>query len=148
MSENLNKHFKENAKSIYHVSKKTGIPYTTLAELINKKTDINKCAAITVFKLSLYFKCSVEDLLNKESLVANTSGTYRKIKYKWEIKQNPRITYLHIWDNKKEKIIDKGEYSQARFYYDYELLTEAIIDAYLVEKEAKEMLGDQVPYNA
>ena len=142
MNENFIKYFTKKTKSIYQTSKQTGIPYTTLSELVNKKTDINKCSAVTVFKLSLYFECSVEDLLNPEPLIVNMSGIYRNIKYKWETKNNSKLAYLHIWDNNKEKIIDNGKFYIAKFYLANEIMTEAIIDAYLVEKEAKEMFYD------
>lgn len=63
-----NEKFKEKVSergvSIYHLSKETGIPYTTLNELFNGKTDINKCGSETVYKLSLCFNCSVEELIN------------------------------------------------------------------------------------
>lgn len=142
MNENFIKYFTKKTKSIYQASKQTGIPYTTLSELVNKKTDINKCSAVTVFKLSLYFECSVEDLLNPEPLIVNMSGIYRNIKYKWETEENSQLAYLHIWDNNKEKIIDNGKFHIAKFYLANGIMTEAIIDAYLVEKEAKEMFYD------
>lgn len=142
MNNNFTKHLKKKNLSVYQVSKQTGIPYTTLSEIANGKIDINKCSAITVFKLSLYFECNAEDLLNPEPLIANISGTYKNIKYKWETKENSQLAYLHIWDNNKEKIIDNGKFHIAKFYLANRIMTEAIIDAYLVEKEAKEMLYD------
>lgn len=100
--------FEKGSKSVYLTSKQTGIPYTTLSELLNGKIDINKCAVGMVYKLSLYFDCSVEDLLNKEPLITNVSGTYRKIKYKWEKSQTPGRIQLRIWDQGQEKLLTKA----------------------------------------
>lgn len=38
--------------SRYELSKKSGIPYTTLTDLIQKKTRLEKSSAETVYKLS------------------------------------------------------------------------------------------------
>lgn len=133
--------FEKGSKSVYSVSKQTGIPYTTLSELLNGKIDINKCAVGMVYRLSLYFDCRVEDLLNKEPLITNASGTYRKIKYKWEKSQTPGRIQLRIWDRGQEKVIDESTCSQARFYSSYKLLTETVIDAFLQQKQAEELLN-------
>lgn len=142
MNENFTAYFRKKSESIYTVSKQTGIPYTSLSELVNGKTDINKCAAGMVFRLSLYFNCSVKDLLNQEPLITNVSGTYRKIKYKWMAGKTSDHVQLHVWDHEHEIILDEGMYSQPRFYHAYSDLTEAIIDYYLQQKQAEDMLND------
>lgn len=142
MNENFTAYFRKKSESVYTVSKQTGIPYTSLSELVNGKTDINKCAAGMVFRLSLYFKCNVKDLLNQEPLITNVSGTYRKIKYKWMAGKTPDHVQLHVWDHDCETILDEGMYSQPRFYHAYTDLTEAIIDYYLQQKQAEGMLND------
>ena len=52
MNDRLKKKIKETGKSIYKISQESGIPYTTLNELINDKKNINNKAAETVYKLS------------------------------------------------------------------------------------------------
>lgn len=141
MNNNFKHFFQKSGKTIYQISKQTGIPYTTLSELVNGKTDINKCSAGTVFRLSLFFCCSIEDILNKEPLIANVSGTYRNVKYKWKWDDSMSMVCLHIWDNGKEKIIDKDFYDQPRFYKSYVDMTETVIDYYLTQKQAEEMLN-------
>ena len=142
MNKNFTIYFQQKAESLYLMSKQTGIPYTSLSELLNGKININKCAASLVYRLSLFFNCSVEDLLNEESLITNISGTYRKIKYKWVDGTAPGHVQLHVWDHGNEVILDEGLYSQSRFYHIYRQLTEAVIDAYLQQKEAEEMMHD------
>lgn len=38
--------------SKYRLSKNSGIPYTTLTDIINGKAQLEKCSAETVYKLS------------------------------------------------------------------------------------------------
>lgn len=134
-------------KTAYQISKETGIPYTTISELTNGKININKCAADTVFRLSLYFRCPMDGILNRVSLLTNVSGAYRGIKYQWKPGRD-HSAELHIWDCGEDSILDKGEYSQARFYEVYSDMTELIIDRYIEEKEAKELLNEPVFLNA
>lgn len=141
MNDGLKEMLKKKQISAYQLSKQTGIPYTTLSELLNDKSDINKCASGMVFRLSLYFKCDMQELLNPEPLITNVSGTYNKIKYKWKLEPDSNKVELHIWDDGVEKIIDKGEYSQPRFYPYYPDMTECVIDCYLEQKKAEEMVN-------
>lgn len=142
MNKNFNKYFQQRAESLYMISKQTGIPYTSLSELLNGKININKCTAGMVYRLSLFFNCNVEDLLNRESLITNVSGTYRRLKYKWTEAALPGYVQLHVWDHGHEMLLDEGFYSQSRFYHIYHQLTEAIIDDYLQRKQAEDMLHD------
>lgn len=139
MNENFIDLVKNTGKSVYQISRETGIPYTTLSELINEKVDINKCAAGMVHKLTLYLKCSLEDILNREPLITNKSGTYRKIKYKWVPTGNGTVT-LNIKDGPVKKIIDEGKCDQARFYPTFDNMTELVIDYYITQKEVDESL--------
>lgn len=151
IQKNLNRNFlchvEACGKTVYQISKETGIPYTTISELANGKIDINKCAADTVFRLTLYFRCSMEEILNRVSLLANVSGIYRGIKYQWKPGRNHSVE-LHIRDQGEEKILDKGGYSQTRFYEVYGDMTELVIDRYIEEKEAEELLNEPVFLNA
>lgn len=139
MNENFIDLVKNTGKSVYQISRETGIPYTTLSELVNEKVDINKCAAGMVHKLTLYLKCSLEDILNREPLIANKSGSYRKIKYKWVPTGNGTVT-LNIKDGSVKKIIDEGKCDQARFYQTFDNMTELVIDYYITQKEVDESL--------
>lgn len=64
MNDNFNHMIKETGKSIYKISQESGIPYTTLNELVNEKKNINYTSAETVYKLCLYLKCDMSDILN------------------------------------------------------------------------------------
>lgn len=139
MNDKFKKIVKQSGKTLYTISKESGIPYSTLNELMNEKGHINKCSAETVFKLSLFFKCTLEELLDPMALMANVSGKYHNIKYKWIAGKD--TMELHIWDNGIEKIIDNtSSCNQVRFYHSYISMTKAIIDVYLENSEAERML--------
>ena len=139
MNENFIDLIKNTDKLIYQISRETGILYITLSELVNERVDINKCAAGMVHKLTLYLKCSIEDILNREPLITNKSGTYRKIKYKWTPTKNGTVI-LNIKDGPVKKIIDEGKCDQARFYPTFDNMTELVIDYYITQKEVDENL--------
>ena len=89
--------------------------------------------------MTLYLKCSLEDILNREPLITNKSGTYRKIKYKWTPTENGTVI-LNIKDGPVKKIIDEGKCDQARFYPTFSDMTELVIDYYITQKEVDENL--------
>ena len=129
-------------KSIYTISKETGIPYTTLCELVNGKTNINKCSSETVFLLSLYLKCSVGDLINEFPLIKGVSGKYKGIKYYWKYDEKNKME-LHILQNKKDIIIDSGSmFSEPQFYSETRGMTELLMDYYLEEQEVQSTFYD------
>lgn len=59
--------------SVYQCSKKSRVPYTTLAELVNGKTKIGRCSAETVYKLSKVFHVTMEELLDLANYETNES---------------------------------------------------------------------------
>ena len=54
---------KDRNMSVYQCAKLSGIPYTTLSEVVRGKTKIEKCSAETVYKLSKLFNVTMEELL-------------------------------------------------------------------------------------
>ena len=54
--------------SVYQCSKISGIPYTTLLEVVNGKTDINKCSAETVYRLAKALNIDMESLLQRNDI--------------------------------------------------------------------------------
>lgn len=53
---------KEKNMSTYQCSKISGIPYTTLLELVREKTSIEKCSAETVYRLSAALNTTMDEL--------------------------------------------------------------------------------------
>ena len=56
---------KERNMSIYQCSKSSGIPYTTLSEIVRGKTSIEKCSAEVVYKLAKFLNVSMESLIQE-----------------------------------------------------------------------------------
>lgn len=103
MNSNLKEKVKETGKSIYKISQESGIPYTTLNELMNEKKNINNTSAETVYKLSLYLNCNVNEILNSIAFLENGKGTYLGYRYYW--KTTDEGIELHIIDNEKDLIL-------------------------------------------
>lgn len=103
MNDNLREKIKETGKSIYKISQESGIPYTTLSELINEKKNINNTSSETVYKLSLYLNCDVNEILNNIAFLENGKGTYLGYRYYWKT-TNDGIE-LHILDNNKDLVL-------------------------------------------
>ena len=59
----LETRLKDKQLSVYHCAKQSGIPYTTMLELIRGKTRLEKCSAETVYKLSRVLGISMEELI-------------------------------------------------------------------------------------
>lgn len=60
----LERIFKQKNISMYQCAKQSGIPYTTLSELVRGKTRIEKCSAETIYRLSKVLGVSMEDLIS------------------------------------------------------------------------------------
>lgn len=50
----------------YQLAKRSNIPYTTLNDILSKKTQITKCSAETIYKLSQTLQISMESLIEDE----------------------------------------------------------------------------------
>lgn len=59
----LSELIEQRAKSIYSLSKATGIPYATLHDVIAEETHLEKCSAETVYKLAKELGVPMEALL-------------------------------------------------------------------------------------
>ena len=54
---------KEKKMTMYQCAKRSGIPYTTLSEVVRGKTRLEKCSAETVYKLSKVLNVTMEELM-------------------------------------------------------------------------------------
>lgn len=55
---------KKNHLSIYQCSKVSGIPYTTLFELVHNEKRVENVSASTLYKLSKVLNVTMEDILS------------------------------------------------------------------------------------
>ena len=65
---------KEKNMSMYQCAKLSGIPYTTLSEMVRGKTRLEKCSAETVYMLSKTLGISMDDLV-RDSMEQRSSET-------------------------------------------------------------------------
>ena len=63
---NINIILKEKSLTKYQLSKISSIPYTTISDICNNKTSIEKCTAETVYKLSKALNVTMEQLVENE----------------------------------------------------------------------------------
>lgn len=59
----LEKYLKKNNISVYPLSKESGIPYTTLSNLVRMRSDPKECRVGTLLKLSKIFRTPLNDLV-------------------------------------------------------------------------------------
>lgn len=62
----------EKGMTMYHLSKASGVPKTTVIDICSGKSDIGACNAKTVFLLSRALGCTMEDLMKIDT------ASYRK----------------------------------------------------------------------
>lgn len=130
---NFNQIVAISGKTLYKVSKETGIPYTILSELSTGKKSINNVTSETVYKLSLYFSCSMQDILNPIS-IGNIEGIYNGFKYKWTANED-KIT-VQITD-KKNVVLTKN-YKQIYAQQPFQIMVlcaQTLIDELIIKKQ-------------
>lgn len=96
----------EKNKSIYRLSKETGIPYSTLNDICNNKTQIIKCSVEIVFKISKSLDVTIEDLVEDEMEPRSSFENFKSnichrvkelgaIDFILEILEQDRISYYY-----------------------------------------------------
>ena len=132
----FNQIVKASGKTLYKVSKETGIPYTILSELSTGKKSINNVTSETVYKLSLYFSCSMQDILNPIS-IGNVEGIYNGFKYKWMVSENK--TTVQITDKKNVALTKNYKHIYARQPFQImALCAQTLIDELIMKKQVEE----------
>lgn len=99
--------------SVYQCAKESKVPYTTLSDLVNGKSNIRKCSAETVYKLSKVFHVTMEELL----------GNYEKNEPEIPHRNSFEIFKSNICHMVKDKgdidfIVDILRGNEIRIYWD------------------------------
>lgn len=89
----LEKILKEKNISIYQCAKLSGIPYTTLSELVRGKTKIGKCSAEVVYKLAKILNVSMEELM-RDSVETRTDFEIFKSNVCHLVKDTDEIDFI------------------------------------------------------
>ncbi len=56
---------KKKNMSVYKLSKKSGVPYTTVNEICNEKVQIEKCSVETIYRIAKALEVSMEEILDQ-----------------------------------------------------------------------------------
>jgi DNA-binding Xre family transcriptional regulator len=138
MMQNINflKMFQKSGLTAYALSKRTGIPYTTIHKLCVGTLNINDCQYDTVVRIATCLGCRPDAIVNQTQLMRNVTGKYRGMSYIW--KPIDGNLSLVIQENGHDVVIDQdNDMTQPRFFGVYRKLTECMIDLYIVRKEAE-----------
>ncbi len=84
---------KERNLTMYQCAKLSGIPYTTLSEVVRGKTKIEKCSAETVYRLSKILNVSMEDLM-RDSLEERSDFEIFKSNICHRVKDTDEIDFI------------------------------------------------------
>lgn len=79
--------------SVYQCAKRSGIPYTTLLEVVRGKTQLGKCSAETVYRLSKALDISMEELI-ADSLVHRSDFEVFKSNVCHAVKDNGDLDFI------------------------------------------------------
>lgn len=148
MNDRFLEKLQQSGTSLYKLSEQTGIPYTNLNKLKNKKQDINNCSVKDIYLLALFFGCDIIELLNPISYLDSTHGTYRRCKYLWRGTQDNDVLQISKDSAEYQKIAQFNPQTDTRYYCSKIGLTEALIDNYLLEKESESMLNENIYFDA
>ena len=89
----IDKMLKDKNMSIYQCSKLSGIPYTTLSEVVRGKTNIANCSAEVVYKLAKILNVSMEELM-RDSVEARIDFEAFKSNVCHLVKDNDEIDFI------------------------------------------------------
>ncbi len=109
----LRRILQEKELSIYECSKMSGIPYMTLFDLVNHKTDIRKCSVDTLFRLSKTLDISMDSLVKSYYDVPETDFEAFKSTIAHQIKSLGELPFVldvlesniirNLWNEEKYK---------------------------------------------
>lgn len=107
---------KENNMTIYKLSQLSGVPYTTVSELCRGKTNLAKCKAETIYKLSKALNVTMEMLL-APSLEKRPSFDLFKSNICHQVKEMGDISFIVniLSNNVIRQYFDRGWFRES-FY--------------------------------
>lgn len=118
-----------NNMSVYALSKGSGVPYTTLNELVNNKKDIDECSFKTVSRLAAYLGVTIE-----------------KLYYIVSSKSQSAPTPSHSWNDARDKkyafpiIVASNNYDASRIHPLKQELTLKIYKKFKTDKRISELI--------
>ena len=137
MNERMIHLFKQSGLSKYALAHRSGVPYTTVNEILNAKTDINRCASETVFRLAAVLHARPETVVNDIHILDGYKGKHRGVRYM--LRFNGASMEIIFRYNGEDVILETGQqYRLPERRDDYLTFVEWHIDDYLDEREFQE----------
>lgn len=133
MNDNFIEAVKKSNKSQYRIAKESGVPFSTINAMFNRKQQVNNCAAVTILRISAVLGENFFSLLDPYPLLDNTCGEYKGIKYTWINKAGSME--IHFEFAGEPVVIDTGlRLDLPAKQAEYPTIAEWNIDRYLRKK--------------
>ncbi len=139
---NFNKILEKSGMSMYALSKRSAVPYTTINEIHRGKNDINQCASGTVRRIAAALGITVEDILNEIHYLDGVRGKYKGIEYVWSTGDGARSQITFQYEGNEITLSDGKLYNiPSRIEY-YNIVAGWIIKEYIAKEQWKKKTFD------
>ena len=139
----INKEFRDYSETIYfglnmrQLSRVSGVPYTIINELVNRKKDINQRSAETIFRIANALHTDSESLLNPIHVMDRFYGSYLGISYHWTYNRESQGMLLSFRENGTEHTVQtKYQFLHFNDKAVYIAMSEMIIQSFLDQKHS------------
>ena len=138
MNDNFIEIFEHSGMTMYQLSNCSGVPYTTINEICNRKKNINAKASETVFRLAAALGCDVLNIMNPISFLDHVKGIYKGVRYEWIHGKTMALRLTYKGD---EHVIETSyQLTNPKDWEAYAILHTIYIDRFLNEIDsAREM---------
>ena len=135
MNENFKTVLNNSGLSMYALSAKARVPYTTINKIVNNKLDINKISSEAIARVSIVLKTDIPSLMNPFDFLNEATGRCGRIKYGWlsEPGQNTKIRFQYNGESVTLDMEDRFDEKKNREYYD--LFAQMAIERYIKRKK-------------
>ena len=141
-NKNFNDAFERSDMTMYALSRRSGVPYTTINEIRNGRNDINQCAAGTVWKLAAALGVDLTALMNPINYLDGVKGKYKGIDFTWSVGDTTFITFEYDGES---VTLDTGAVFNipARFEY-YRIIAGWMIKEHIDSREWQKTMHNRV----
>lgn len=140
--------FEEQKINKRQLAKLTGLQYTTINEILNRKQQINSCSGRTLMKLAAYFDVHIEDLLDPFPILENVEGRYNGVDYIWHDDGNDMELIVEVEGKKFHRKMERMYIIPENFKYApicAEQEIEIILEEVETERIAEEYRNGKIP---
>lgn len=134
---NFNNILEKSGMSMYALSKRSAVPYTTINEIHRGKNDINQCSSGTVHRIAVALGITVEEILNEIHYLDGVKGKYKGIEYVWSTGDGNRSQITFHYEGKEITLSDGKLYNiPSRIEY-YNIVAGWMIKEYIAKEQWK-----------